>query len=270
MKVKVLSKTEDSLQLDIKDTNSIFANALRRTIISSVPNVAIESVDIMKNSSALYNEVLAHRLGLIPLKFKNDGARGDINVVMVLDKKGPCTVYAGDFKSTDAEIKPVDPNIIIVKLLPNQEVKLEAKVKISSGTDHAKWIPAKVGYRYSSTFKLSKDCDGCGICVDECPKGIIEKKYNKANLIGNSTCDLCNICVEVCPKHAIELTGDETRIMFNVKSVSGQKVEDIMSSALNLLKDELKELENALEQKEGTETEDKVKKVSTKKKIKKK
>jgi len=44
------------------------ANALRRILLAEVPTVAIESVWISVNHSIVQDEVLAHRLGLIPIK----------------------------------------------------------------------------------------------------------------------------------------------------------------------------------------------------------
>ena len=47
------------------------ANALRRIIISEVPTMAIEMVQVAENTSCLNDEFIAHRIGLVPLYSEN-------------------------------------------------------------------------------------------------------------------------------------------------------------------------------------------------------
>ena len=68
MKVEVLDKKDDNVTLLLKETNPTEVNMLRRMIIDEVPTLAIDEVNFIKNSSALYDEILALRLGLIALK----------------------------------------------------------------------------------------------------------------------------------------------------------------------------------------------------------
>src|SRR3990167_8091765 len=90
-----------------------FINAIRRTIIESVPVMAVEDVEFRQNSSVMYDEMISLRLGLIPLKTKLDDynlpnectCKGEgcakCTATLTLSAKGPCIVYASDLKSKD-------------------------------------------------------------------------------------------------------------------------------------------------------------------------
>src|SRR3989344_2534969 len=68
MKVKVLSKEGNNAVFVIEGINEAGANTLRRLMVNEVPTLAVQEVTVQKNSSALYDEMLAHRLGMVPLK----------------------------------------------------------------------------------------------------------------------------------------------------------------------------------------------------------
>src|SRR3989344_9129139 len=70
MEIRLLNKEKKTGRVSflMKGSNAAFVNALRRCIINEVPTMAIEYVEIRKNNSILYDEIIAHRLGLIPLK----------------------------------------------------------------------------------------------------------------------------------------------------------------------------------------------------------
>ena len=139
MEVKLLSKDKEKEKISfiLKNSNYGFANAIRRAILEEVPTMAIENVEVKDNSSAFYDEIIAHRLGLIPLKTdlksytlpaicscKKKGC-AKCQLKMILSIKGPCTVYAGDIKSKDPKINPVYPKMPIVKLIKGQKLDLE-------------------------------------------------------------------------------------------------------------------------------------------------
>jgi len=160
MKIKMLEKNDEEVKFEIEKTNPAFANAIRRTTMMEVPTLAIEDVIFRVNNSALVNELVAHRLGLIPLKFpinifnKTDecscDGEGCINcqVVFVLDKIGPCTVYSGDLKSTNPEVKSLYDKIPIVKLTKDQKLAFEAVAILGTGKEHVKWKASNTFYEY--------------------------------------------------------------------------------------------------------------------------
>ncbi|PSR95569.1 DNA-directed RNA polymerases I and III subunit rpac1 like [Actinidia chinensis var. chinensis] len=67
-KVEVIRVTEDDMEFDMIGIDAALANAFRRILIAELPTMAIEKVLIANNTSVIQDEVLAHRLGLIPIK----------------------------------------------------------------------------------------------------------------------------------------------------------------------------------------------------------
>lgn len=67
-KLDVKSKTDEKIVFHMSGVDAPIANALRRILIAEVPTMAVETVNIYNNSSILQDEVLAHRLGLVPIK----------------------------------------------------------------------------------------------------------------------------------------------------------------------------------------------------------
>ena len=155
--IEVIESSEEAVKVKMKGVDRTYANAIRRFAISEVPSMAIDEVVILENSSVMYDELLAHRLGLLPLKTdletyilpeqcdcRNPLGCSKCRVLLVLDAQARdkvLTVYSGNLVSEDKEIIPIADNIPIVKLAPGQKVKLEAYAKLGKGKHHAKWQP---------------------------------------------------------------------------------------------------------------------------------
>jgi len=161
MEVKLVENQDKKNRLifSLKGTDTAYANTLRRIMGFEVPVMAIEEVEFRKNTSILYDEMISHRLGLIPLttdlksynmmsecKCKGAGC-ASCTVKLVLKAQGPCTVYSSDIKSKDPEIKPINGKMPIVKLLEGQELEFEATAILGQGKDHSKWCPGLVFYK---------------------------------------------------------------------------------------------------------------------------
>ena len=100
MDIKILDKNKEKMSFILKGVDSVFVNTLRRLVIEEIPSLAIEDVTFVQNSSALYDEILAHRLGLIVLKtdlkdfdLKNL-EKATNKIAFKLDVKGPGNVYS--------------------------------------------------------------------------------------------------------------------------------------------------------------------------------
>jgi DNA-directed RNA polymerase subunit D len=179
MDIKVLSREQDSLRFVLSDVSPAFANALRRIILAEVPVMAIDDVMILENSSVMYDEILAHRLGLIPITTDQtynlpeectckselgcEKCRASLSLeVEATDQVD--VVYTSSMKPENPEVKPVSDKIPIIKLAQGQRVKLEAYARLGRGRDHAKWQPASAcTYSYdekSRTFNFLVESTG--------------------------------------------------------------------------------------------------------------
>lgn len=160
VEVRVLQDSGNAVSLQLEGIDRSYANAVRRFCISEVPSMAIDDVVLLENSSVLYDEILAHRLGMVPIK--TDLERYNLpeecdcgnplgchkcRVLFVLDAKGKekiSTVMSGDLVSEDRDVRPVSESIPLVKLATGQSVKLEAYARLGRGKEHAKWQPCTV------------------------------------------------------------------------------------------------------------------------------
>jgi len=162
MKIKILKQNKNEVSFVVEEINHNFANELRRIMISEVSTMAIEFVDFKKNDSSLPDELVANRLGQIPLTFDRkayninatcDNCDGKgcsrCQVELVLKKKGVGIIYSGDLKSKAKDVQPVFDKIPIAELFdPTDEIQFEAIAQLGNGRTHAKWQAAVVGYKY--------------------------------------------------------------------------------------------------------------------------
>lgn len=152
MKINVLESTPFMLKAELSGSSFNFANALRRMAMSSVPAMAIDTVTFYENSSAMFDEYIAHRLGLVPLKTPK-GCNEKDEVLFSLAEEGPKTVYSRDLKSSDKEIKVANDNIPIIKLAAGQTIRLDAKAALGKGSRSAKFQPCLATYKASEDGK---------------------------------------------------------------------------------------------------------------------
>ena len=146
--IQVLSTDPKKISVRLKGVPLQYANALRRICLNGVPIFAIDTVDVIENSSAMMDESIAHRLGMIPLKTElSRFNEPDSRVLLVLDsgnKENSETVTSADLLSQDEVVKPSSNKISIAYLAPGQKIKVEAYARLGRGTEHAKWNSSNV------------------------------------------------------------------------------------------------------------------------------
>lgn len=155
MDIKQFDSTDKKTNLLIKNTDIVFLNSIRRAAMSDVNVLGIQEVTFYENDSVLFDEFLAHRIGLLPIKSDLKSYKKGDKIKFVLEKEGPCTVYAKDLQCTDPKIEIVDKKIPLTKLKEGQKLKLEATAIMDSGRQHSKFQPGIIGYQYAP--ELSTD-----------------------------------------------------------------------------------------------------------------
>ncbi|CAH1637789.1 unnamed protein product [Spodoptera littoralis] len=187
------------MEFDLIGIQPAFANAFRRLMLSEVPSMAIEKVMIRNNTSIIQDEVLAHRLGLIPLKadprlfeYRQEDATGGtefdtieftMKVKCTVNKSQPKdsyraedlyenhSVYSSQMKwqpmgnqasiHKEADIGPVHGDILVSKMRPGHELDLSLVAVKGIGKDHAKFSPvATASYRLLPEVTLTREVRG--------------------------------------------------------------------------------------------------------------
>jgi len=247
-------KDKGKVSFVIKNTNPAFVNALRKNIIDRVPTMAIEDVEFRKNSSVLYDEIIAHRLGLIvlttdlksynlPSECKCEGKGcARCSVKLTLSVKGPGMVYASHLKSKDPAIKPVYPLTPIVKLLKGQELELEATAVLGIGKEHSKWSPGLAYYKYKPVVEIVKQPSNPKEVAESCPVDVFELRNDKVVINKNNLfrCHLCGACAEIS-KGSIKLNETDKDFIFYVESWGQLSCKQIVEKAIDIFDNQLDE-----------------------------
>ncbi len=253
MDIKKLSYNPEKGRFVFKGTDVYYINTLRRTIANSVPTMAIDEVNFVENGSALYDEMIAHRLGLMPLttdlkgyelgskcKCKGKGC-ARCRLALKLDKTGPCTVYASDFKSGDPKVKPAYPTMPIVKLLEGQKLKIEAYARLGTGKEHVKFSPGMMYYQGYPIIKINQ-AKMTKTCAKVCPKKVLKVEGSKVKVSDETKCDLCMACVDDCPD-GISVKGSNKDFIVTIESWGQLPAKSVLAAAVDTFTSELKELE---------------------------
>jgi len=250
--VKILEKNDLYLKSVIEGLPLSLVNAFRRTLIAEVPVLAIDEVVILDNTSVMFDEVIAHRLAMIPIKtdlskFPKieeceeelvDPSLCTTRFYLSVEAKEPTIVYSKDLKSDDPDIKPVYDNIPITKLAKGQRVILEAYAKLGRGKNHAKWQPGLASYYYyPKVIILNKNDEQCyKICSNICPDALeFDKDGMKIKDVEKCTFNKWKVCEQLCNGSLI-VEWDKYKYVFWIESFGNMSVKDMVIEAFRILK----------------------------------
>jgi len=261
MELEILEKTKEFLKFKIEGVSAAFVNTLRRTILEEVPVLAIDECIFIENTSVVFDEVLAHRLGLVPLKtdlellvpFDDCSCGGTgcpaCTTMLTLEKEAmsngeSVTVYSGDLIPQNPTLGPVSKKIPLAQLRKGQKIVLEAIAKVGRGKYHAKWQPvATVAYKNIPIIEINEEkCDGCGNCVQNCVRQILEMKGDELSIKDVYQCKMCQLCQEACDLDAIKVTPKNDAFIFWLEPTDTLPAEEIITRAFEILRGKLEDL----------------------------
>ncbi|MGB9729316.1 MAG: DNA-directed RNA polymerase subunit D [Thermoprotei archaeon] len=256
MNVKILEKDQLKMMFVIEGIDITLLNAIRRATINRVPTMAIDTVIILENSSVMYDEILAHRLGLIPLTTDLDEIRPDTTAILKLEVKATSdnqVVYSSQLISSDPNIKPAWNNIPIILLKKGQRIQLEAMARLGMGSEHAKWQPVSVSaYKNMPYIEVDKelwqkyDSKTAENIIKSCPKGVLKIVDGYPTLTNPVNCTLCKYCEDIS-NGAIKVYWRDNEYVYRLESTGAMPPEKVFLKAIDLLISDCRNISSQLE-----------------------
>ncbi|MDR0887854.1 MAG: DNA-directed RNA polymerase subunit D [Candidatus Methanoplasma sp.] len=262
MDIEILEMEERRGRFILKNSSPAMANALRRTMLSDIPKMAIDKVEfhlgpIMFNDTEyesitpLFDEIVAHRLGMVPVPTDSElftyqdqcscGGEGcpSCTLMYSLNKIGPCTVLSGDMIPLgNPDLKVKDEFIPIVELTDGQAVLIYATAVMGTAKTHIKWQAAfGVGYKYRPEVSIesskASEPDVLNV-IKVCPRHVFEEKNGKLKVKDSDQCSLCLACVEAS-NGAITVKSDDKNFYFQFETDGSFTAKDLLDKAVEIL-----------------------------------
>jgi DNA-directed RNA polymerase subunit D len=271
MVIEILEKNDHKLMFVVDDISLEMINAIRRIILSEIPVMAVDEVIVLKNDSPLYDEIISHRLGMIPLKtdlkaYKlprecDCGGFGcalcqvSLTCEVINTSNIPIEIFSGDLKTTDPEIMPVDPNILIVKIDKNNQLILEAYAILGLAKDHVKW-QAVSNIFYRDYPEIEFNSSKCANCPDRCvvsrmcPEKLYDFSDGKTPKLVEDywrTCNLCKSCERDCPEESIKVNTKDDTFIVSIESDGVLPFETIIEKVFEIFLEKIDEFVEKLE-----------------------
>ncbi len=254
MKISVDEYKPKKAVLSIEDVNLYLLNSIRRIMLSELPKLAIEDVVIYDNTTTLFDEIISHRLGLIPLptdpdllNFRDEcncGGKGcpTCTVRYTLSKEGEGAVYSGDLQPSEASWRIGEDLIPIVELFNDQRLILEVEAVLGRAKDHAKWqVVTAPGYHLYPHISFDpKHKDDVEDFVETLPDGLVSvKKDNSIELSDIAKLPLFESYVDKENADFISIKRDQHHVQFHFETDGSYTADKALLKSIDLFQEKL-------------------------------
>ncbi len=256
MKVNVKELKPKKAVLKIEDTNPYFVNSLRRIMLADLPKLAVDDVVIYDNTSALFDEIISHRLGLVPiptdlslLTFRNEcvcKGKGCPNCTVryTLSKEGEGTVYSGDLQPEEKTWAIKEDKIPILNLYNDQRLILEVEAVLGRGREHSKWQAVQApGYIMDISIEFDKKNVGdVKKFVDKLPKDLgVEIKGDKILMKDDKKLPVLEYHLDKEKTGLITIKKDPTKLTFSFETDGSLSAKDAIAESAKFLQEKYAE-----------------------------
>ncbi|WP_121821605.1 DNA-directed RNA polymerase subunit D [Halostella salina] len=252
--VQFIEREDRSARFLVRGVTPAFANGIRRAMIADVPTLSVETVRVIENSSVMFDEQIAHRLGMVPLTTPADEFEAGDTVTLSIDVEGPDTAYSGDLVSADSQVEPADDNVPIIDLKDDQRLELEAEAVLDTGKDHAKHQGGvAVGYRHLQYVEVLGDASEFEEQESNVLRGVIEEREAEHADADAANGDLVltesfdNDLSERYPGKEVAVHDVDNAFVFHVETDGSFTVEELVTRAVDTLEDRATELRDAVQ-----------------------
>lgn len=255
MKIQVDELESKKAVLTLQDVPVHIVNTLRRIMLAEVPKLAIDDVVIYDNTSALFDEIISHRLGLIPLptdlelldyrdecSCKGKGCPS-CTVRYTLSKEGSGVVYSSDLQPAEKSWAITEKNIPLVELFNDQRLILEVEAVLGQAKNHAKWQAVHApGYQFVPTISFDpKRKDEVEDFVSELPEGIVSVKKDTLELVDVNKLPVLESYIDKEKIDFIQIDKNLDHIQFRFETDGSLSADDALLSAIEIFEDKLAE-----------------------------
>src|SRR3989338_575136 len=230
--MKIIKNDENTITFSAEIEEPL-ANSIRR-YVGQIPVLAIDEVEISRNDSPLYDETIAHRLGLIPITSNKVSDKKTHTAKLKVKNEG--YVNSQDIKGVDIIYK----NMPITFLNKGQEIELEATTRFGMGSEHSKFSPGTMFYR--KVLEISMDKKFKDAIKDILPEVNIKESGNKITIIDDGKKEITDIIEGISRKAgATAEIEPKDSLVISIESFGQIPAKEIFKKSIEELKSDLKD-----------------------------